>query len=250
MNKPIYRYLADKKWRNMKRKILLQRITQMHVTPDVLPEIDPVLDIDLIWHNRTIHPGDFVPSSWSENPPTLKIQKFDKGETLVTIVAVDSDVPNLDTDSFGSRCHGIWTNIPILPTKTDIGALGLGDTGSKQTVLPWAPPYAQKGSPYHRISLFVFEQPEGKEMSQTQIKALQEKVKETPDMWLRGFVSETAYKPIGVTMFRCQFDETTTAVMDRNGIPGSDVVFKRKKPEKLPDKYQVKDGLRYRGWKK
>jgi large subunit ribosomal protein L35 len=249
MNKPIYRYLADKKWRDMKRKILLQRITQMHVTPDVLPEIDPVLDIDLIWHNRVVPPGEFVPSSWSENPPSLKIQKFDKGETLVTIVAVDSDVPNLETDSFDSRCHGIWTNISISPTKVDIGVLQGKETKNEQTVLPWALPYAQKGSPYHRISLFVFEQPEGKQLSQAQIKTLTEK-STASNMWLRGFAAETGFKPVGVTMFRCQWDDNTAAVMERNGIPGADVEFKRKKPEKLPEKYQVKDGLRYRGWRK
>jgi large subunit ribosomal protein L35 len=273
MNKPIYRYLADKKWREMKRKILLQRITQMSVTPDVLPEIDPVLDIDLIWHHRTITPGDFVPSTWSEKPPELKIQKFDKGEMLVTIAAVDSDVPNLETDSFDARCHGIWTNIAISPTKTDIGKLGrknsenskTAQTGkaegieqteateqikqSMRTVLPWAPPYAQKGSPYHRISLFVFEQPNGEQLSEEQIKGFAEKTAES-DMWLRGFASQTGFKPVGVTMFRTQWDENTAAVMERNNIPGADVEFKRKKPEKLPDKYKVKDGLRYRGWKK
>ena len=54
MNKPIYRHLAHKKWSAMKRKILMQRITQMHVVPDVLPAIDPVLDVDLIYHRRIV----------------------------------------------------------------------------------------------------------------------------------------------------------------------------------------------------
>lgn len=246
MNKPIYRYLANKKWREMKRKILIQRITQMSVTPDVLPEIDPVLDIDLIWHRRIISPGDFVPSNWSEKPPTLRIQKFYQGEALLTIVAVDSDVPNTETDSFNSRCHGIWTNIPIAPSESGIGELG---GKSEQTILPWSPPFAQKGSPYHRISLFVFEQPEGKKLSQQLIKEFTEKTTAS-SIWLRGFAEQTGFKPVGVTMFRTQWDEHTAAVMERNDIPGADVEFKRKKPERLPDKYQVKDGLRYRGWRK
>ena len=43
MAKPIYRFLADRKWREYKRKIMVQRITQMNVVPDVVPTCDPVL---------------------------------------------------------------------------------------------------------------------------------------------------------------------------------------------------------------
>jgi large subunit ribosomal protein L35 len=246
MNKPIYRYLANKKWRSMKRQILMQRITQMHVVPDVLPTIDPTLDIDLIWHKRVVQPGDFVPSNWSAKAPALRVQKFDAGNALVTIVAVDSDVPNVETDGFDSRCHGVWTDVRLGPDMPDVGKLEGKDI---KTVVPWSPPYAQKGSPYHRISLFVFEQPQGKSLSEEHIQEITSQGADS-EMWLRGFAEKTGFKPIGVTMFRTQWDEYTADVMKRHNIPGADLEFKRKKPERLPAKYQVKDGLRYRGWKK
>jgi large subunit ribosomal protein L35 len=227
----------------MKRKILMQRITQMNVIPDVLPTIEPTLDVDLLWHKRIITPGDFVPSNWSENPPALRIQKFDKGEAKLTIVAVDSDVPNPETDSFESRCHGIWSNITISPTKTDAGTLKGKD------VLPWSPPFAQKGSPYHRISLFIFEQPEGSTITAEQVKTFSQNAF-SDDFSLRDFAEKSGFKAVGVTMFRTQWDETMKVVMERNGIPGADVEFRRKKPERLPEKDRVKDGLRYRGWRK
>ncbi|KIW00276.1 uncharacterized protein PV09_08166 [Verruconis gallopava] len=257
MNKPIYRYLADKKWRSMKRKVLMQRITQMHVVPDALPGIDPTLDVDLLWRRRGFTPGDFVPCSLSANPPSLRIQKFDKGEAMLTVVAVDSDVPDVESDGFRARCHGVWTGIRISPNEPNVGKLG-GTNAKFETVVPWSPPYAQKGSPYHRISLFVFEHADRKPLSEEQIASVKKaaassetaSAEDATQIWLRGFVEMTGLKATGVTMFRTQWDETTREVMEKHGIEGADIEFRRKKPEKLPEKYRVKDGLRYRGWKK
>lgn len=47
MNKPIYRHLAEKKWRQFKRRVLEQRITQLAIVPDLLPSLNLVADIDL-----------------------------------------------------------------------------------------------------------------------------------------------------------------------------------------------------------
>lgn len=247
MNKPIYRYLSDQKWRSMKRKILMQRITQMNVIPDVLANIDPVLEVTLSWHKRNVVPGEIAPAKWSEGAPNLKIQKFDKGEAKLTVIAVDSDVPNTETDSFEYKCHGVWTDISVTPTTPDIGRLG---AEGMNTVIPWSPPFAQKGSPYHRISLFVFVQPDGKTLSPEQIETLKQNIETSSDFWLRGFCELTGFKPRGVTMFRTVWDESTPGVLARNGLEGADVELRKKKPERLPQKYLVKDGLRYRGWKK
>ena len=103
MNRPIYRHLADKKWREYKRPLLMQRIAQMHVVPDVLPHLDPTAQVELSFGRRTVHPGDFVDSRISEMPGRLVVQPFDKGERLVTIAVVDPDVPDESKDSFKSR---------------------------------------------------------------------------------------------------------------------------------------------------
>src|ERR1700728_4786974 len=104
MNKPIYRYLADKQWRRYKWLLLMQRITQMNVMPDILPKIDPIAEVILAFGRRNVQPGDFVDSRVSEILPRLKVQVFDKGERLVTVVVVDADVPVLEKDDFTYHC--------------------------------------------------------------------------------------------------------------------------------------------------
>ena len=62
---------------------------------------------------------------------------------------------------------------------------------------------------------------------------------------LRGFNDRYNLTPVGVNLFRSQWDEGTADVMKRAGLEGADVEFQRKKPEKLP--YKKKDGARFRG---
>jgi len=62
MNKPIYRYLADKKWREYDYKIINQRIQQLGIVPDVLPHFEPTAEVRLAFLDRNVAPGDFVDS--------------------------------------------------------------------------------------------------------------------------------------------------------------------------------------------
>lgn len=178
MNKPIYRYLANRKWCSPGGKFLIadQRIRQMHVVPDILPTLDLTADVSLYFQgtkpngsnmvlprpNRSssqrvsVQPGEFVASAVSELPPRIEVQVFDKGPRLITVAVVDPDVPNVETDGFEYRCHFLAVNIPISPTVTSVRVESLK---SNQIILPWSPPYAQKGSPYHRLAVLVFEQP-------------------------------------------------------------------------------------------
>jgi large subunit ribosomal protein L35 len=120
MSKPIYRYLAEKKWRQHKRLVLEQRITQLFVVPDLLPSLDIVADIDLGFGRKLVAPGAFVDSAVSEKMPRLNVQTFTPGEKLVTVVVVDADVPVPAKDSFAYRCHFIASNIKISPSETSI----------------------------------------------------------------------------------------------------------------------------------
>ena len=79
MSKAVFRYLAESEWRKEGRLgtlvcscpisccLLLndlpqmQRVTQMDIVPDVLPRIDPDVDLQ-IWHNG----GEVVPGSMVE----------------------------------------------------------------------------------------------------------------------------------------------------------------------------------------
>ncbi|KAI9816788.1 MAG: hypothetical protein M1827_001433 [Pycnora praestabilis] len=238
MNRPIYRYLADRKWRSYRRPLLVQRVTQMNVIPDVFPQIDPTADVRLAFSHRNVQPGEFVDSRVSEIPAKLDVQVYDKGERLLSVVVLDSDVPDLQTDGFNYRCHFLAANIASSPMITSLPLSKVSK--DSQLILPWLPPYAQKGSSYHRLSVFVMQQQDGGEIDASKLR---ERVKRE-GFNLRSFTDKYSLRPIGVHMFRNQWDEGTAGVMRRAGIEDADLEFRRKKVEPLP--YKKKDGSRYR----
>lgn len=89
MDKPVYRYMADKEWRKMRRPVLMQRLTTMNVIPDVLPDINPVVEVEVRFGGKTRHPGDILPCLDTEGHPTVKIKPFKAGEMLCTIAVID-----------------------------------------------------------------------------------------------------------------------------------------------------------------
>lgn len=253
MNKPIYRYLANRRWREYRHLLLTQRITQMNVIPDVMPSLEPSVDVKLAFIPPTvfakrgldygdmskgfrtgdfkyIQPGDFVDSEVSENPCWLNVQSFERGERLVSVAVVDSDVPNLSKDGFDYRCHFLACNIPISPTQRTINLSNLSK--SEQQLLPWLPPYAQKGSPYHRLSVFVLQQKDNMPLD----TAVASQRISLDNFVLRSFADRHLLVPVGVHFFRTKWDESTAAVMHRAGLEGADIELKRTKVEPLPYK--------------
>ena len=240
MNRPIYRYLADKKWRQYNRLLLMQRISQHHIVPDLLPHLDPIASVSLGFSRRNVLPGEIVDSRVSEIPARLNIQPFDKGERLVTIVVVDPDVPDVENDSFRSRCHFLAVNVPVSPSSTSVPLAKLSK--NDQIIQPWLPPYAQKGSPYHRLVIFVLQQHGAEPLDVSQMRQYQSK----RDGWkLKALLTKNStLRPIGVNIFRTVWDEGTDGVMKRARVEGVETEYIRKKPEK--NVHKKKDGARYR----
>lgn len=239
MEKPIYRYLADKKWRKYKRLILEQRISQLNLVPDLLPALNPVADVDLGFGRRDVAPGEFVDSAVSEQMPRLRVQTFEPGEKLVTVVVVDADVPVLAKDSFTTHCHLIASNIPISPTQTSIPLIRIEqqdrkteDVTARKIVLPWQAPWAHRGAPYHRLAVLVFEQKDAKPLDVEVLKSTKR-----VDYNTRAFVEKHKLNPIGASVFRTKWDDNMAGVMERMGLGELvNVELKRKKIEPLPYK--------------
>lgn len=229
MSKPIYRYLADRKWREYRRKILVQRITQFKLVADVVPYCDPTVEIKMRFGKNNVQAGDFVDSAVSENPCQLFVQSFEKGEQLVTIAVVDPDVPNLATDGFDSRCHFLAANIRLTPTTPNIN---LAKLSTDQVLIPWMPPTAQKGSPYHRLSIIVLQQKDNIAIDQ----AIAVKNMDQDNFSVRRLMTKHLLQPITATLFRTKWDDNMGGVMARAGIEGADMEFKRVKVEPLPYK--------------
>lgn len=228
MSKPIYRFLANRKWREYRRKVLMQRITQMTVVPDIIPAIEPITDVRLFFNSRDIPPGLIVDSRTTENPPRLTVQPFDQGQRMVTIAVIDPDVPNLEKDGYDYRCHFLASNISISPTSivADLSKL----SASTQTLFPWLAPFSQKGIPYQRFATFIFQQKDNLEIdTETARSRIQRH-----GFNMRSFADRHLLKPIGVHLFRSTWDEGTAGVMKRAGFgEGANVEFKRKKVEPL-----------------
>ncbi|KAI5816060.1 phosphatidylethanolamine-binding protein [Pyronema omphalodes] len=219
MNKPVYRFLADRKWREYRRPVLMQRLTQMNVVPDLLPKIDPEVDVQLRFKGKDIHPGDFVPSFSSEDKPTLKVISFKPQEMLCTVAVIDLDVPNVEMDRFEYRLHWLVSNIPLSHTQTQ--AFGTGAKPSDQ-IVQWLPPHVQKGAPYHRYALVVLRQED-----KLDAVALKESNIKRDRFVLRSFQAKNKLSPIGAFMFRGQWDTYTKELMQKHNLPGWDQQFVR-----------------------
>ncbi|KAL9051340.1 MAG: hypothetical protein Q9162_006095 [Coniocarpon cinnabarinum] len=271
MNKPIYRHLAFKKFKGRKYLILKQRLEQMHVYPDLLPPFDVTYDVALSFGRHDIAPGEFVHSALSERPPRLTVQPFDRGERYVTIAVVDPDVPDVEGDGFSKRCHFLAVNIPVGPTKTKVnvgeimGSLEMkpraegeegyesqdaatGVTQEKREVgdclLPWLPPYAQKGSPYHRLSVIVLQQ--YRRLEPSVLKKEGKFGGKREDVNVVALMSRFHVRPVSGFLFRTQWDGGMDALMGRMGVEGVGEELKRKRVEPLPYKWKPSMSERYR----
>ncbi|KAH6892979.1 phosphatidylethanolamine-binding protein [Thelonectria olida] len=237
MNKPIYRYYAEKKWRSYDFRLIRQRINQFNIVPDVLPKLEPTAAVQLYFRKLKIPPGQIVDSLVSENAPRLRVQVFDKGERLVSVVVLDSDVPDPKSDGFKKRCHFLAANIPLDPTNT---SLPLGRIRNEdQLAVPWLPAFSQKGASYHRMGVYLLEQKPGEKVDVAKLKEL---YSSRDGFSLKSFRDKFGLKPFGFNLFRSVWDENTASVMARNNIPGAEVEFRQARVHSL------KPPVKPRGW--
>ncbi|PHH62608.1 hypothetical protein CDD81_6842 [Ophiocordyceps australis] len=237
MNKPIYRYYAEKKWRQYDARLIQQRIEQFHIVPDILPKLTVTADVQIFYQRVKTQPGAFVNSAVSVNPPRLKVQVFDAGQRLITIAVIDPDVPDLAKDCFAKRCHFLAVNVPLSPTTPSLPLSRI--KSSQQLLVPWAPPHAQKGSPYHRLCIVLFEQ----DGPVDGVEALRHKFTHpTSRFSLRRLCDFIPVRPFGFNLFRTKWDDDMADVMRRFNIPGYDMELKRTHIASM------KPPVKQRGW--
>ncbi len=210
----------------------------MKVVPDVIPNIDPRLDVKIVFGNKVVQPGEFVDSYMSETPCRLTLQSYEPGEKVVTIAVVDPDVPNVETDGFDFRCHYLASNITISPTEPVVDLATL--SAESQVLLPWMAPFAQKGSRYHRLSIIILQQ---KDNIPIDLEVAKRRV-QRDGLTVRSLMSRHMLSPISASLFRVIWDDSMAGVMERAGIEGGDLELKRKKVEPL--KYKRRNPSTFR----
>ena len=271
LSRPIYRHLAKQKWLSRRYLILKQRLSQMHVYPDVLAPFEIQYDVGVSFGRKEIEPGVFVHSAMSEQPPRLYIQPFDKGERYVSVIIMDPDVPNIETDSFDQRCHFMAVNVPIGPTNTRVsitelmGAIDMEKKGEGESyeskeqetaiveqpkrkagdvIHPWLPPYVQKGSPYHRFCVIVLQH--NRQLDPSTVKEGSQFDKPEKDVNVNSIRKKFGMRPVGGFLWRTGWDSGTDALMERLGTQGISEELKRKRIEPLPYKWRPSFSERYR----
>ncbi|TFK76620.1 PEBP-like protein [Pluteus cervinus] len=165
MSKPVHRHILEQRWRKEGNlDLLMERIHQMNVVPDVIPVLHPSVDLHITAKNtpdqcrRTkkiesrVEPGIFLAPEQTLEPPKLYANVFHADTRLYTLLMVDPDVPDPENASFTTFLHWLKPNIPL--SATNAGRLLDLDTHTE-----YIPPHPQRGTPYHRYVVLLLPQP-------------------------------------------------------------------------------------------
>ncbi|WWC72248.1 uncharacterized protein I206_106210 [Kwoniella pini CBS 10737] len=168
MSKTIYRWLAEQKWRKEGGlDLLMQRLLQMKIVPDVLPSLPPTFPLSLQSKNgnSTIEPGSVQLSSNFSSSPSIYSQLYyhpsestnstPNPEALHTLLMIDPDSPSHETHSFQQRIHYLKTDIPLSVIS---GEVNLTDSTIGKEILKWESPAPEQGTPNHRYIFLLFRQ--------------------------------------------------------------------------------------------
>ncbi|KAI0825354.1 phosphatidylethanolamine-binding protein [Trametes gibbosa] len=173
MSKPIYRHLVEQKWREEgDLDLLMERIYQMNVVPDLLPELRPSFDLRIKYAEappdsnylrtrvkrklKPVEPGVFLAPEQTRRLPELSMTLFHTDTRLYTLLMVDLDVPDPENQTFTSYLHWLQPNIPL-------SAFTTTPPVPLNTHTRYVAPHPQRGTPYHRYVLLMLPQPSAPE---------------------------------------------------------------------------------------
>lgn len=203
MTRPVMRYLARQRWELGSRlPRLLQRLHQMHVVPDTIPDIHPVVDVQLRFGEREVEAGEFLPCDLTRKVPSLSIQQFQPWRhPLYTIAILDPDTPDIDNDSFTTTLHMLTTNATVTLKRPLV---------VETPVMEYLPPHPHKGTAPHRLAVLVFSQKEP-------IPADALPARESFDV--RQYVAQHQLHPVGAHLWRSKWDEYVDDILQELNVP-------------------------------
>ncbi|CCG83372.1 Putative uncharacterized protein [Taphrina deformans PYCC 5710] len=212
LNMPIYRHLAQRKWQEKALRLLEQRVTQMSVTPDIIPIISPTVDVRLNFPGRTkgerkglFEAGEMLNSRESSIAPKIEIQSFGDDSKKYSIAIVDQDVPDEANDAFKSYLHYLQTDVVLSPVEHAV------DAANGKVIHSFIPPHPHKGTPYHRYTVVVWEQPEQAPQPNAPLAGKQAIPRENFDA--QKFAQQNGLHAVGINFWRQVWDENVSSVM-------------------------------------
>ncbi|KAG1889188.1 phosphatidylethanolamine-binding protein [Suillus subluteus] len=168
MSKAVDRHLLEQRWRKEGAlDLLMERIHQMKVVPDVLPDIHPSLDLRVNFpkvksNTRTqatvskavyehVEPGVFLLPEQTVEPPKIYTTVFHPEERLYTLLMIDPDFPDETNQTFQTYLHWLQPNIPL-------SSVSPSPVPNLNTHTAYIPPHPQRGTTYHRYTILLLPQ--------------------------------------------------------------------------------------------
>uniref|UniRef100_A0A060TCA4 Large ribosomal subunit protein mL38 n=1 Tax=Blastobotrys adeninivorans TaxID=409370 RepID=A0A060TCA4_BLAAD len=222
-NEPVYRYLAERDWRSHDLLLLMQRLETLKVIPDTMPTIEPRAHVRLQFPgvvNKWVEPGTVLRNEVAAKRPILTVQEFDEVSegSLYTVVIVDPDTPDLETDSFKTTLHWAVSNVPLSNVNHEV------DANKGNELVGYLPPHPEKNTPTHRYSVWVFRQATPEEAIRKIDVDQTDVARERFD--IRAFADKYGLTAVGAHVFRVNYDRSTDSVREKFGL-GPGMVYSR-----------------------
>ncbi|PVU97132.1 hypothetical protein BB560_002636 [Smittium megazygosporum] len=206
LSKPVYRALKEEAFRKRPLEVVMQRAYQMFVIPDL---IDPSkfesasAQLDLTFdslQDDPIESGIIIQAEKVVNPPKINFIPFHTDSKLYTILLVDPDSPDQQSQSFKQKCHFAACNVPfdIYNNKYDPETMG-------EVAISYIPPHPEDGTKIHRYVYLVLKQ--GKNGN---VQINPSDIPKTIET--RSFCEKLDLSPVAVTFFRSEWDPSVDLI--------------------------------------
>ncbi|KAJ1966685.1 mitochondrial 54S ribosomal protein YmL35 [Dispira parvispora] len=205
---PVYHYLAQRAFTQNYLPMLQQRVEQMYVVPDVLPpsQVQPTCKVLVQYPQQDpFTVGVVLEPRQVCDTPQITVTPFHAETRLYTLVMVDPDHPNQETQSYEQYCHWLKTNVPLSVTQTLVGEQG-------ETVLDYVPPHPPQGTKRHRYTFLLLLQPN---QGQDRLDLTPEQLNPERLFQTREFCQTNGLTLQGITFFRAEYDESVKQVYEQ-----------------------------------
>ncbi|KAF9356947.1 hypothetical protein BGX34_009679 [Mortierella sp. NVP85] len=225
MSKPVFRHLKSRQFERDILPVIQQRVTQMFVTPDLLPPFTPSVNVQLDYGagalvkddedsssataeaavaaagDHYFETGSFLFPGKTIQEPKVNVTSFHPEPKYYTVALIDVDVPDVENQSFKQELHWLITNVQLSSTQTQV------NKENADVILSYIPPHPPKGMSYHRYTLLVAEQPKD---GQEKIQVDQNQI--TRETTLRELCSHYNLDVKGLTFFRQVWDKDVSRI--------------------------------------
>ncbi|KAJ1853620.1 mitochondrial 54S ribosomal protein YmL35 [Coemansia sp. RSA 1822] len=202
LTEPVYEHLKQNEWQGRPLEILMQRLLQMFVLPDMLdPRFvgTPESQLNLKLEQGVVEPGSVVDPASARERPGIELMTFHDEPRMHTIAMVDLDEPCEAEQTFREQFHWIVSNVRASKMQNT------ADTGAGTELLEYVPPHPAHGTPMHRYVVAVLEQPNNGQQRLDSARV-------SRDMTMRDFVTEHSLRVVGLSFFRAAWTESVDDV--------------------------------------